>query len=141
MTADREEALDVAQEAFVRACERWRSVSRLDRPDLWTHRVAINVALSRRRRRKTEANARARVSQERTGAPVWEEADQGLAVALQKLPPAQRAAVVVRYCLDQSVEQTAALLGKRPGTVRALTSQALARLRGLVQREGVSNEA
>ena len=39
MTHDREEALDLAQEALARAFARWGTVSHLDRPDLWLHRV------------------------------------------------------------------------------------------------------
>jgi len=37
--------------------------------------------------------------------------------------------VVLRFYADQSVEEVASGLGKRPGTVRALTSQAMATLR------------
>src|ERR1051325_6008772 len=50
ITGDREEALDVAQEAFARAYERWRTVSRVDRPGAWVTRVAANLAISWRRR-------------------------------------------------------------------------------------------
>ncbi|MDP9343470.1 MAG: hypothetical protein M3Q23_15540 [Actinomycetota bacterium] len=44
ITGDREEAADVAQEAFARAYERWGLVSRLDRPGAWVERVATNLA-------------------------------------------------------------------------------------------------
>ena len=49
--------------------------------------------------------------------------------ALASLAPAQRAAVVLRFYLDMSIEDTAKALRKRPGTVRALTAQGIARLR------------
>lgn len=52
-----------------------------------------------------------------------------LVEALQLLTAAQRAAVVLRYYADQSVEQAARALGRRPGTIRELTSQGVARLR------------
>jgi DNA-directed RNA polymerase specialized sigma24 family protein len=39
------------------------------------------------------------------------------------------AAVVLRFYLDLSIDSTAEALGKSPGTVRALTSQGIARLR------------
>jgi DNA-directed RNA polymerase specialized sigma24 family protein len=55
--------------------------------------------------------------------------DPGIRTALAGLPPAQRAAVVLRFYLDLSIDDTAQVLGKRPGTVRALTSQGVARLR------------
>lgn len=61
--------------------------------------------------------------------------------ALARLPRQQRAVVVLRFVEDQSVEQTAALLGCATGTVKAHTARALATLRrdqalGLT-REGV----
>jgi len=38
ITGDREESLDIAQEALARAYERWRTVSTLDRPGAWLQR-------------------------------------------------------------------------------------------------------
>lgn len=54
----------------------------------------------------------------------------------------QREAVILRYLLDLSVEQTAELLGKRPGAVRALTHRAITRLRPVLDVTGeVTEEA
>jgi RNA polymerase sigma-70 factor, ECF subfamily len=47
---DRTEAEDVAQDAFLRAWQRWESLSRYDDPVAWVHRVAWNLATSRWRR-------------------------------------------------------------------------------------------
>ena len=136
ITGDREEAADVTQEAFARAYERWRSVSRMDRPGAWVTRVAVNLALSSRRRlRLRERPGRSRPSAEPT-APF----DPDLMDGLRALTPAQRAVVALRYLMDRSVEDVAHDLGKRPGTVRALTSQALQRLRQRLGRE-VDDEA
>ena len=49
--------------------------------------------------------------------------DPAVTAALAALTPSQRAAVVLRFYLDLSIQDTARTLGKRPGTVRALTSQ------------------
>lgn len=49
--------------------------------------------------------------------------------ALSQLPPRQRAVVVLRHWLDLPVEQTAAILGCRPGTVKSQSSKALESLR------------
>src|SRR5712691_8521349 len=128
ITADREEALDVAQEAFAKAYERWRSVSGYDVPVAWVQRVAINLAISWRRRQRVRALAlRTRRREDDSVQP--EIPDAELLSALRRLTPAQRAVIVLRYYADRSIEDVAHDLGKRPGTVRALTSQALARLR------------
>jgi RNA polymerase sigma factor (sigma-70 family) len=47
---------------------------------------------------------------------------------IRALPPRQREAVVLRYFLDLSEEETARSMGVRPGTVKSATSRALAAL-------------
>jgi RNA polymerase sigma-70 factor (ECF subfamily) len=136
ITGDREEANDVAQEAFARAYERWNSVSGFDRPAAWVQRVAANLAISWRRRRKWLSTAP--LPDLGTGGEPNTDAMVVLD-ALKFLTPAQRAAVVLRYYADQSVEDTARALGKKPGTVRALTSQGVARLREFLSEETVDD--
>ena len=135
---DREEAGDLAQEAFVRAYERWRTVSRMHNPAAWLQRVVSNLALSWRRRRAT---AQRHATTERHAVPGPQDViettmpDPALFTALRSLPREQRAVVALRFYADQSVEDTARALGKRPGTVKALTHQGIARLRALLTEE------
>ena len=132
VTGDREEAVDIAQETFVRAYERWRQVAVMDRPGGWLQRVAANLALSWRRRQRSASAAQRRLS---AGAPLAilaspaDARDDELLRALDHLTPAQRTVIVLRYFADQPVDDVARALGKRPGTVRALASQGLDRLR------------
>jgi RNA polymerase sigma factor (sigma-70 family) len=49
-----------------------------------------------------------------------------VAAALWKLPRRQREAVVLRYYLDLSIEETAQVMGVSPGTVKSATHRALA---------------
>jgi RNA polymerase sigma factor (sigma-70 family) len=49
--------------------------------------------------------------------------------ALAELPPRQRACVVLRYFDELSVDETAAALNCRPGTVKSQTLRALDKLR------------
>ena len=139
MTGDHQESLDLAQEAFARAYERWRSVSSMGRPDAWVQRVAVNLALSARRRRRLLPRLRAQAPDAMTPEP--EAPDPELRRALLALTPAQRSAVVLRFYADRSVDETARDLDKRPGTVRALTSQGLSRLREFLSTEGIEDEA
>ena len=118
----------MTQEAFARAYERWRTVSRAERPGAWVQRVAVNLALTWR---AASVSATARRSHPRAPASAMEPElpDPELFAALRALPLQQRAAVVLRHWADLSVEETARTLGKRPHTVKALTSQGLANLR------------
>jgi RNA polymerase sigma-70 factor (ECF subfamily) len=126
VTGDRQEAADVTQEAFARAYERWRTVSRADNPGAWVQRVAVNLALTWRRRQRLRARE---LALQPSVEPQPDLPDPELFAALRALPAQQRAAVVLRHWLDLSIEETARTLGKRPGTVKALTSQGLANLR------------
>jgi RNA polymerase sigma-70 factor, ECF subfamily len=127
MTGNKQDAADLAQEAFARAYARWRTVSRMDRPDAWVQRVVVNLALSERRRRRIMEIVRSR---QQTGVvPETPAPDPALRQALLALTPAQRSVIVLRYYVDRSIDEVARDLGKRPGTVRALTAQGLARLR------------
>lgn len=127
LVGDLGEAQDVAQEAFVRALARWRTVRTLDDPLGWTRRVAINLAISRwRRHRNALAAWRRRADPETATAP----ADDRLTVvdALRGLPPRQRAAVVLHYLTDLPVAQVARELGVPEGTVKSDLSRGRAHL-------------
>jgi len=124
IVGDRHEALDITQEAFSRALERWDKVAAMSNPQGWVFRVAVNLALSQRRALRRFIRGVPDEPVPQTDTP-----DPALTQALKPLSPAQRAAIVARFYLDLSVDDSARLLGKRPGTVRALTAQGVARLR------------
>lgn len=130
-TSDRELAADLAHEALARACQHWRRVRHMDAPRGWLYRVALNLANSAFARRRTQR--RAEVDAAILSPPDSRLIDQADVVALREalgdLAPRQRAAVVLRYYADLPVADVASLMRCRPGTVRALTHQALERLR------------
>ena len=128
-TGDPQLASDLAQEALARVCRDWSSVTTLGAPGAWAHRVAINLAKSTFRRRAVERRHR----NTSTGSPVDEPPDVAAAIALRdavaQLPHRQRAALILRYWGDFSVEDTAEAMRCATGTVKALTHQAIATLR------------
>ena len=130
---DAAESRDLAQETLARAFERWRTVSRLDRPGAWCRKVVVNLALTSRRRRARAA--RLPFQQD----AVWpdEPMDEDLMAALRALGDQQRSVVVLRYLCDLSIAETAELLGKRESTVRSITSQATDRLRAALTSSAV----
>ena|SRR5881396_956664 len=125
IVGDPHEALDVAQETFTRGLERWSKVAGMENPVGWFYRVATNLAISRRRWLKRRVLGTGRPDDPAS----YEPSDPSLVAALRKLTPSQRAVVALRFYCDMSVASTAEVLGKAPGTVTALTSQALGRLR------------
>lgn len=127
---DRWLAEDLAQEALVRACDRWSKVRRLDSPVGWTFRVGVNLGRSRFRRRSAERRANARRGPEPSVHHDADTADR-IAVneALCELTDRQREAVVLRYFLGMTAGQAAATVGSTEGAVRVQTHRAIGRLR------------
>jgi RNA polymerase sigma factor (sigma-70 family) len=130
---DRELAEDLAQEALLRVAERWDHVGAMDRPDLYAVRVATNLATSWWRRRAVHRRAAPRLAASARDDAVWLDPDGAWSVsvraAVAALPARQREVVALRFAADLAVADVAAVMGCAEGTVKALTHQALARLR------------
>jgi len=136
-TGDRRLAEELAQEAFVKTCQHWERVRGMDAPGAWVHRVGINLAISRARRRRNEVRVVQRVGAERdavAGPADGSLADEALRDALLSLPAEERAVLVLRFYADLPVAEVAAAVGTPEGTVKTRTRRALATLRagGLV---------
>ena len=129
LTGDRWAAEDIAQVTLARAYVAWRRVRRADDPDAYLRRILINAS-NRRFRRHRVAELPGDLPETAVEGPadlVGERA--ALLAALRRLPPRQRAVVMLRYWEDLSDAQIAATLGCSPGTVRSQLSRALAKLR------------
>ena len=77
----------------------------------------------------------ARLAESAEARALLSEQERTVAAALRKLPQRQREALVLRYYLDLSVEQTAQAMGVSPGTVKSATHRALAAV-GRTLKEG-----
>ena len=116
---------EAADEAMVRAYERWSTVRDYDSPAGWTYRVGLNWARSVLRRRRR----RDRLPLYDPGVTVMPELGEPAVIrALAALNDDQRAVVVCRFLLDWSVEETATALGVRPGTVQSRLHRAVRQL-------------
>lgn len=130
---DRELAQEFAQEALVKACRRWSTVQSMDAPVGWCYRVGVNMANSWFQRKRIER----RIQQARPrNEPVHHDPDGADTVAvrraLDRLTETQREAVICRYYLDLSAQQTAEVLRSTPGAVRAATHRAVQTLRDVL---------
>lgn len=119
-------AEELAQETLVRVYQRWGRVSQLSSPGGWAHRVAMNLGTSWLRRRQAERRARARLGIA-VDAYVDRDATDGVAVraALAKLPPDQRAVVILKFYLGFRAVDVADCLGVSSEAVRTRTHRAL----------------
>jgi RNA polymerase sigma factor (sigma-70 family) len=126
---DRWVAEEIAQETLSRLWE--RSASReVESPDAWSYRVAFNLAKSWFRRRAIERRVRPERERAVDGSDDATVDDIVMRAAIDRLPPRQRQAVVLRYFADLSVDDTATVMRCAPGTVKAHTHKALAALAG-----------
>lgn len=127
-------AEDVAQEAFLRAHQRWGQVASYEEPGAWVRRVAINLATSVLRRRAREAAALVRLAGRRTEDWSMPEADHEFWAAVRSLPRQQAAVLTLHYYEDLPVADIAVVLDLAEGTVKAHLHKGRA---GLARRLGL----
>ena len=127
LTGSASEADELAQEALVRVYERWDRVSRLESPEGYLFRTALNLHRSALRRLATRAKQLLDPAPTTDPADVVQQRDS-IARALDSLPVGQRGAVVLVEWLGMSQEDAAKALRIRPGSLRSRLSRAKAAL-------------
>ena len=95
MVSDAHHAEEVTQEAFARACQRWATVGRMERPVAWIYVVALNE--ERRQWRRSQRNNSQVLDVEVPDHAAAVLASVQLREALATLTARQRAAVLLRY--------------------------------------------
>jgi RNA polymerase sigma-70 factor (ECF subfamily) len=136
-----EDAVEVAQEAFVKAYQnagRWDGSAE---PASWLSRIAVNLSIDRYRRLKRRAQTFSPMAEgdheaaTAAEAPTAERRLMGqelgarIASALRVLPDRQRAVFVLRHYEEMSLEEIAGTLGMSLGTVKSSLHRAVHRLR------------
>ena len=110
-------AEDIAQEAFLAAL---RALDRFDRRrpfGPWLHRIVVNRAIDWARARTLRREVEADDAFAADPAPAAELEE--LVRALASLPPEQRAVIVLRYLLEYTPGEIAAMLDLPRGTVNS----------------------
>ena len=128
---------DLLQTALARTYVRWTTAADIEDLEAYVRVVLVRAHISWRRRLSSTELVRDVAPEELTAPDIADRlVDRGLLLgALQKLPPKQRAALVLRYFDDLSEADTAAALGCSAGSVKQHTSRGLARLRQLLGAE------
>ena len=131
MLRDREAAEDCAQEAFVRAFRAWPRWRPAAPAEAWLHRVAINVAVSHRRRERLRQVGELvrRLGQPPPGPDPSSTDGSLLTRELAALPPKQAAVIVLRHLHGYSNREIAVALKIPEQTVASRLAAAKGRLR------------
>jgi RNA polymerase sigma-70 factor (ECF subfamily) len=130
VTGSLQDAEDLVQEAFVRACGRWPHLRDYDLPEAWVRRVALNLAASGLRRARRRAGLLVRLGPP-PDVPALSVEAVALTRALRRLPLRGREVLVLHHLVGLSVQEIARDRGVPVGTVTARLSRArvaLARL-------------
>ena len=110
VAADRSVGEDIAQEALAKANQQWAKVAELDKPGAWVRRVAINLAIGRKRRTAIEARALLKLGPTVSTAAETRRGDPAVWAAVDQLAPKQRAVVALHYLEDRPVAEIAEIL-------------------------------
>ena len=136
---DRDEAEDVVVETLLTALGKAHALREPGALRAWLLRIAVNEAL---RRRKRAARVRYLTILPERAAPSHEPAALERTVLLgvvDTLPPRMRAAVVLHYYADLSVESVAQALGTSQNTVKSQLRTALTRMRAALTDEHIGH--
>lgn len=143
-----ESALEITQEAFFRAWRHFAEIRTYDRPEAWLFRVATNLAISHLRRHRPLSFSQVfrRFGSESDAGDTGSEAElladtldlEGQTAArdlidriLLRLPPRQRAALLLRIVHGHSCQEIAQALGISLPNARQTLSRGRERFRAL----------
>ncbi|MEV4630457.1 SigE family RNA polymerase sigma factor [Micromonospora sp. NPDC049523] len=132
LCGDEHQADDLVQEAITKLYLSWAKSSRANSLDAWVRVILVRVFLDSQRKGwwkvrlfGTTPDVHASVDQPTEDRTI-------LHAALAKVPPRQRAVLVLRYLHDLPVNEVAEMLGCSAGTVKSQASHGLKALRRLL---------
>ena len=126
LCGDWHQAEDIVQVSFAKLYAAWR---RVDRPEPYLRQVLVRCWVDETRRPHRRERPWAELPDRPAPLPSSTEDRELLKAALMRVPPRQRACLVLRFFDDLSVAETARLLGCTEGTVKSQTSRGLDALR------------
>jgi RNA polymerase sigma-70 factor (ECF subfamily) len=134
MTGDRVEAQDAAQEAYVRAWQRWSTVSGYDNPEAWVRTVGHRLCLNHWRKARNRVTAYLRHGTDPDAEPPSEDTVV-LIAALKRLSVGERQAITMHHLMDLSVAEVAAQTGVPVNTIKTRLARGRRALAGLLDED------
>ncbi|MEJ7773660.1 MAG: SigE family RNA polymerase sigma factor [Nocardioidaceae bacterium] len=141
LTGDHHLAEDLTQGAFTKAMLSWSRVREAREPAAYVRKIVVNQTFAWRRRRSSgevptddlyDATVSGHDDRVASAHDVW--------AALLRLPPRERAVMVLRYYHDLSEAEIAETLGMARGTVKSHASAASKTLATLMSDDTTSQE-
>ncbi|GAA2633984.1 SigE family RNA polymerase sigma factor [Paractinoplanes durhamensis] len=129
-------AEDAVAGAMARLYLRWERVAS---PDAYVRTMVVRAAVREKRRPWRRERSAGDLLPDVAGPDLSGDVDERLRLraALQKVPPRQRAVLVLRFLEGLSVDETAEVLGCRSGTVKSQCSRGLDTLRTVLAAEDI----
>lgn len=130
MCGDRHRAEDVVQTALAKLYVAWDRVESSGTEFAYARQIVVRACIDEARRpwfRREVASGRDQT--EVPAASEFSHVEVPVLDVLKQLPPGQRAAVILRYWNDLSVEETAQVMGCSRSTVKTQSSRGLEQLR------------
>lgn len=130
LTGDVHRAQDLLQTALLSCARRWSKIRAWDQPTAYVRKAMFRHQINWWRVRRNRLETPTETLPERGHDPMaaWAVRDD-LMSALRRLPPRQRAVVLLRYYEDRPESDVARILGVSIGTVRSQAAKALVKLR------------
>jgi len=126
---DWHQADDLVQDTLTRLYVRWPRVRAASHPDAYARTVMVREFIHERRSPWVKRVSLTSGMADSPAVTVDHDAVLDLRTAVAALPARQRATLVLRFYCDMNVDQSAAILGCSPGTVKSQTARALGTVR------------
>ncbi|MEV4630005.1 SigE family RNA polymerase sigma factor [Micromonospora sp. NPDC049523] len=127
-------AEDAVSNALTKLYTRWGRVSS---PHSYAYRMVVRAAIDEVRRpwRRERSAGHTLVEQAESDRSDAVAERLRIQAALRRVPPGQRAVLVLRFFEQLSVEEVAEVIGRSPGTVKSQTARGLATLRSVLSAQ------
>lgn len=136
-------AEDAAQGVFLLLHRKAATLQRYDSLTGWLYTtsryIAKNLMRQERRRQTAETTAMSQNASDSPSAnPLWERIEPHFHEALNRLKPAERDAVLMRFVQEQSLAEVGQVLGVPENTARMRVTRALEKIRGHLSKAGIA---
>lgn len=143
MTGDRDEAMDLTQDTFIRAWQQLGSFQRRSAFSTWLYRIAVRVAYDslRQERRRDDRKIVEHLVDRRPGPDhevVSVDETERLRRRIDELPKMQRAVVILRAYDELSYREIAEILETTENSARVSFHHAITRMRERYAKEATA---